>query len=133
MIATGGLRVPADFAKALAMGAEAIAVSNSALQAIGCIAARMCMTGGCPSNIATQSESKRKAYRDSGGIEKGAEQLKNFFDGSTHLMSLLARACGHDKLSQFTRSDLTTWKREMADLSGVAFGGDAEDSGSDVE
>ena len=38
-------------------------------------------------------------------------------------MQVMARACGHDHLSQFTRDDLTTWKREMADLSGVAYGG----------
>ena len=36
---TGGLRKPADFAKALALGADAVAVSNAAIQAIGCLAA----------------------------------------------------------------------------------------------
>jgi len=36
----------------------------------------------------------------------------------------MARACGHDRLSGFTRDDLVTWKRNVADLTGVAFAGD---------
>ena len=42
LIVTGGLRTPADFCQALALGADAIAVSNAALQAIGCIGMRAC-------------------------------------------------------------------------------------------
>jgi hypothetical protein len=38
-------------------------------------------------------------------------------------MQVMARACGHDHLSKFEPDDLVTWKREMADLSGVAYGG----------
>ena len=52
LIITGGLRVPADFIKALALGADGIAIANSAIQAIGCIAARICNTNNCPSGIA---------------------------------------------------------------------------------
>jgi len=44
LIITGGLRTPSDFAKALALGADGIALSNSAMQAIGCVDARMCNT-----------------------------------------------------------------------------------------
>jgi len=56
LVITGGLRTPADFAKALALGADAIAVSNSALQAIGCLGMRACHTNNCPVGIATQKE-----------------------------------------------------------------------------
>lgn len=38
-------------------------------------------------------------------------------------MKILARACGHTHLNQFGRDDLTTWKEEMARLSGVSYGG----------
>ena len=54
LIATGGLRHPADFAKALALGADGIAVSNAAIQAIGCLGMRACHTNNCPVGIATQ-------------------------------------------------------------------------------
>ncbi|WP_193374247.1 glutamate synthase-related protein, partial [Nocardiopsis prasina] len=54
LIITGGLRVPADFVKALALGADAVAVANSAMQAIGCLGMRACHTNNCPVGIATQ-------------------------------------------------------------------------------
>jgi len=56
-------------------------------------------------------------------IDKGAQQLNNFFRASTELMEVMARACGHDHLNQFNADDLTTWKREMAHLTGIAYGG----------
>ena len=119
LIITGGLRVPEDFAKAMAMGADSIAVSNSALQAVGCVAARMCNTNNCPAGIATQKpELRARLDRDA-----GAQRLATFFAASVELMSILARACGHNHLDKFAQRDLTTWKRDMADLSGVRFGG----------
>jgi len=119
LIVTGGLRTPADFVKALALGADGVAVSNSALQAIGCLGMRACHTNNCPVGIATQKEHLRKRLE----IEKGAQRLANFFEASVGLMKVLARACGHTHLSEFQPRDLTTWKRDMAQLSGVAYGG----------
>ena len=119
LIATGGLRQPADFAKALALGADAVAVSNAALQAIGCLGMRACHTNNCPVGIATQKEHLRKRLE----IERSARRLERFFRASTELMGVLARACGHARLADFCADDLVTWKREMADLSGVAYGG----------
>ena len=119
LVITGGLRLPADFVKALALGADAIAVSNSALQAIGCLGMRACHTNNCPVGIATQKPNLRRRLK----IEKGARQLDNFFRASTELMQVMARACGHGHLNQFTSDDLTTWKREMAHLTGIQYGG----------
>lgn len=119
LIITGGLRKPADFIKALALGADAIAVSNSAMQAIGCVAMRACHTNNCPVGIATQKPHLVARLV----AEKSAQQLCNFFEASVELMQVMARACGHDHLSKFCHDDLTTWKREYAQLSGVAFGG----------
>ena len=119
LVITGGLRKPADFIKALALGADAIAVSNAAMQAIGCIAMRACHTNNCPVGIATQKPHLVSRIV----VEKSARQLANFFEASVELMQVMARACGHDHLTGFNQTDLTTWKRDMADLSGVAFGG----------
>ncbi|MCG8390080.1 MAG: glutamate synthase-related protein, partial [Cytophagales bacterium] len=115
LVITGGLRVPADFAKALAMGADAIAVSNSALQAIGCLGMRACHTNNCPVGIATQKDHLRARLI----IENSARQLHNFFTASVDLMKVLARACGHDSFSQFNRDDLSTFDREMHHLTGI--------------
>jgi len=119
LVITGGLRLPADFIKALALGADAVAVSNSALQAIGCLGMRACHTNNCPVGIATQKPHLRQRLK----IERGAQQLNNFFRASTGLMRVMARACGHPHLNQFSTDDLTTWKREMAHLTGIAYGG----------
>ena len=119
LVITGGLRKPADFIKALALGADAIAVSNAAMQAIGCIAMRACHTNNCPVGIATQKPHLVSRIV----IDNSAKQLANFFEASVELMQVMARACGHDHLSEFSLDDLTTWKKEMAELSGIEFGG----------
>lgn len=123
LIITGGLRLPADFIKAMALGADAIAVSNAALQAIGCLGMRACHTNNCPVGIATQKPHLRQRLK----IEKGAEQLDNFFRAATDLMRVMARACGHDHLNKFCVDDLTTFDRNMAKLTGIAYGGVSAD------
>lgn len=119
LIITGGIRVPDDFIKAMALGADGIALSNSALQSIGCVAARMCNTNNCPAGIATQKPELRKLLN----VNKSAKQLNNFFSASTELMKVMARACGHNHLNQFNQNDITTWKKDMADLTGIKFAG----------
>ncbi len=119
LVITGGLRMPEDFVKAMALGADAIAVSNSAMQAVGCIAARMCNSNNCPVGVATQKPELRRRL----DVQAGAERLARFFGASVELMQVLARACGRSSLSDFQSSDLGTWKREMADLSGIRYAG----------
>ena len=119
LIATGGLRVPADFAKAMALGADGVAVSNAAIQAIGCLGMRACHTNNCPVGIATQKEHLRARLP----VQIAAERLARFFDAAVELMTVLARAAGHRQLADFNADDLTTFKRDMADLTGVAYGG----------
>jgi glutamate synthase domain-containing protein 2 len=119
LVITGGLRLPADFIKALALGADAVAVSNAAIQAIGCLGMRACHTNNCPVGIATQKPHLRQRLV----IEQAAQRLDNFFRAATELMQVMARGCGHDHLNQFCVDDLTTWRREMACLTGIAYGG----------
>ena len=109
----------ADFAKALALGADAVAVSNAAIQAIGCLGMRACHTNNCPVGIATQKPHLTARIE----IEKSARRLANFFEASVELMKIMARACGHTHLSALAPDDLVTWKEDMARLSGVAYGG----------
>lgn len=119
LIATGGLRTPADFAKAMALGADGVALSNSALQAIGCLGMRACHTNNCPVGIATQREDLRARLI----VDQAAQRLDRFLRASVELMQVLARACGHSHLNQFSVTDLTTFDRELAHLSGVRYGG----------
>ena len=119
LIITGGLRTPADFAKAMALGADGIAVANSAIQAVGCLGMRACHTNNCPVGIATQKPHLRNRLP----VDEAAERLSRFFEASVELMSVVARAAGHRHLGDFRVSDLTSFKRDMCDLTGVSYGG----------
>lgn len=119
LIITGGIRTPADFIKAMCLGADGIAVANSAMQAIGCIAARICHTNNCPTGITTQKLELRNRLK----IGVASKRLERFLTASTELMQVMARACGHARLADFDLDDLVTFKKEMAELSGVAYAG----------
>ena len=119
LIVTGGLRLPSDFIKALALGADGIALANSAIQAVGCVGARICHTNNCPTGVATQNPDLRKRLN----IESSAQRLNNFFNASVELMQVMARACGHTHLNQFDKNDLATCDPLMARLTGVEFAG----------
>ena len=119
LVITGGLRTESDFIKALALGADAVAIANSALQAIGCLGMRACHTNNCPVGIATQ----KRGLRSRLVVEESARRLANYLTATTELMKVLARACGKRHVSEMSLGDLTTWKRDVAELTGVAFAG----------
>ena len=119
LIITGGLRVAEDFAKAMMLGADAVAVANSALQAIGCLGMRACHTDNCPVGIATQKPGLRRRLE----IEKSAKQLHNFFEASNDLLKVVSRACGHDDVAKFNQSDLSTFDYDLHRLTGIGYAG----------
>ena len=80
---------------------------------------RACHTNNCPVGIATQKEDLRARLQ----VHASAQQLANYLNASVELMKFLARACGHKHLSRFSVRDLTTWKRDMADLTGARYAG----------
>jgi len=119
LVITGGLRHAPDFAKALALGADAIAIANSAIQAIGCLGMRACNTNNCPVGIATQQPHLRARLP----VDEASQRLDRFLRATVEMMQVLARACGHDHLRKFALDDLTTFDRDIAHLTGVPYGG----------
>jgi glutamate synthase domain-containing protein 2/nitrite reductase/ring-hydroxylating ferredoxin subunit len=119
LIITGGLRVADDFAKALMLGADAIAVSNSAIQAIGCLGMRACHTNNCPVGIATQKENLRNRII----IEQSAKQLATFLLASNQLIKVVARACGYNDIKKFNFHDLSTLDYNIHQLTGIKYAG----------
>jgi len=119
LVITGGLRVAEDFAKAMMLGADAIAVSNSALQAIGCLGMRACGSNNCPVGIATQKESLRSRII----IDSSAKQLQNYFEATNDLIRVVARACGYDDVTKFNPDDLSTFDRDIHYLTGINYAG----------
>jgi len=115
LIITGGLRISSDFAKALALGADAVAIATTALMAIGCQQYRICQTGKCPMGIATQNPD----LRDRLDIEKSAKQLENFLTVSTEEIKTFARLTGNDDVHNLSVDDLCTTNSEISDHTNI--------------
>jgi len=110
LVITGGLRVSADFAKALALGADALAIGTSALMAIGCQQYRICDTGKCPKGITTQDPELRARLN----IEEAAKGLENYLKASTDELEDFARLTGNDDVHKLSINDLCTTNSEIS-------------------
>jgi glutamate synthase domain-containing protein 2/rubredoxin len=110
LIATGGLRVSPDFAKALALGADAVAIGTAALMAIGCQQYRICDSGRCPVGIATQDPGLRARL----DIDESARWLANFLRVSTEELKDFARLTGHYSVHKLSVADLVTTNSEIS-------------------
>ena len=110
LVATGGFRAPNEMAKALALGADAVALATASLMAIGCQQYRACHSGGCPVGIATQNPK----LRDRLDVQESARRLTEFFLGATGMMVDFARVCGRRRLADLNRTDLATLDPELA-------------------
>ena len=115
LVITGGLRVSSDFAKAIAMGADAIAVATGAMIALGCQQYRICGSGGCPVGIATQDPELRRRLDP----EAGARRVANYLNVSLEELKTFARITGHDRLSGLSVYDLCTTSREIAEYTNI--------------
>ena len=110
LIITGGLRISADFAKALAMGADAVAIASASLMAIGCQQYKVCHTGNCPMGITTQDPLLRARL----DVERSAQQLANFLKVSTEEIKEFARLTGRDDVHGLEVTDLVTYDSEIS-------------------
>jgi glutamate synthase domain-containing protein 2/rubredoxin len=112
---TGGLRISSDFAKALALGADAVAISTSALIAIGCQQYRVCNTGKCPMGIATQDPDLCRRL----DIDQAAQKLENFLRVSTEELKDFARLTGNDDVHKLSIRDLCTTNSEISNHTAI--------------
>lgn len=112
---TGGLRVSSDFAKALAMGADAVAIGTAALIAAACQQYKICHTGDCPVGVATQNEEYRERFK----IEASAKRVENYLRVSTEEIKTFARITGHDNVHDLNINDLCTINTEISDYTNI--------------
>ena len=112
---TGGLRVSSDFAKALAMGADAIAIGTAAMIATACQQYKICDTGDCPVGVATQDDELRKRLK----IETASKRVENYLRVSTEELKTFARITGHDDVHDLNTDDLCTLNSEISDYTDI--------------
>jgi glutamate synthase domain-containing protein 2 len=122
LVITGGFRTSSDIVKALAMGADAVALATAALIAIGCQQYRICDTGRCPVGVTTQDPELRSRF----DIDRSARRLANFFSVVTAELADFARLTGHDDVHQLNLTDLRTTNPEIATHTGIAHVGEPE-------
>lgn len=115
LIITGGLRVSSDFAKAIAMGADAVAVASAALIAMACQQYRICGTGMCPMGIATQDPELRQRL----SIDTAAARTANFLNVSLEELKMFARITGHNDLHELSVDDLCTINHEISEFTDI--------------
>ncbi len=115
IVITGGFRVSSDFAKAVAMGAKAVAIASAALIALACRQYRICGTGKCPLGVATQDEDLRKRF----DTENSALRLFNFFSVTNEELRTYARITGHEKIHDLSTDDIFTVNKEISEFTDI--------------
>jgi len=80
LIAAGGFRNSSDVVKAIALGADAVAIGTAALIALGCHLCQDCTSGRCNWGIATQQKTLTKRL----SVAQGSKQLVNLVHAWTN-------------------------------------------------
>jgi glutamate synthase domain-containing protein 2 len=136
LVYAGGIRNGADVAKAIALGADAVAIGTSAMMALNCNKAipeanfeeeigvpagycYHCHTGRCPVGVATQDPILRKRLNP----DEAAERVYNFLHTLTLECQMMARACGKTDIHSLEPEDLAALTMEASALTMVPLAG----------
>jgi glutamate synthase domain-containing protein 2 len=136
LVYAGGIRNGSDVAKALALGADAIAIGHASLIALNCnkdipeadfekeigVTAGECYhchTGRCPVGVATQDPELRKRLDP----DAAAERIYNFLHTLAIECQMMARACGKTNVHNLEPEDLAALTMEASALAMVPLAG----------
>lgn len=115
LVITGGLRVSSDFAKAIAMGADAVAIASAGMVAAACQQYRICGSGMCPVGVATQDPELRSRLKE----DAAAQRVANYLNCSKEELKTFARITGNDNIHKLSVDDLCTINREISEYTNI--------------
>jgi glutamate synthase domain-containing protein 2 len=111
----GGLDKGGDFAKSLALGADAVFCATALLVAMGCTRCGLCYLGKCPKGITTQEPELRKKLN----VEEAAEKVANFIKNSTEEIKMITGACGKNNIHNLSKDNLRALNSEIAKITKI--------------
>jgi len=115
LVISGAIRNGADIAKALALGADAVAISTGVLVAMGCRMCGLCSTGRCPRGIATQDPALRRRIR----VDDAAQRVENYLNATIEELEMFTQLSGKTCTGNLERDDLRALNADAAAIAGV--------------
>ena len=117
VVLMGGIKDGIDTAKAIALGAHAVAMGTSTIIAGGCIACLQCAVGQCVVGIATQDPEYEKRY----DIEAESWHIHRFLEAVRWQLATVVRAHGYGSVYELSRDDLVALTPEAAAITRLEY------------
>ena len=95
--AAGKIATAFDMARAMALGADWCNSARGFMFSLGCIQSLSCHTDRCPTGVATQDPSRKRALV----VEDKTERVYNFHRAMLHALAELTAAAGLDHPQDF--------------------------------
>lgn len=117
VVLMGGVKDGIDAAKAIALGAHAIAVGTSAIIAGGCIACLQCAVGQCVVGIATQDPVFERRY----DVDVESWNIHRYLEALRWQLATVVQAHGYGCVYDLTRADLVALTPEAAEITRLEY------------